>query len=340
MSAGTRGVRLVSERLIAGIDIGGTKTAVVLSRKPPEILDRRAFATRPEAGPEHALQGIVDTLRAMLAAEGSTPLDAIGISCGGPLDRVKGMIQQPPNLPTWIDIPIVEILARAFGTRCYLENDANAGALAERSFGAGKGAHSLVFLTMGTGIGAGLILNGELYRGSSDASGEIGHVRLTRSGPVGHNKAGSVEGWASGAGLAHLARSRISEAVMRGRHTMMASADEDLRKLTARDVAAAAEAGDKLAKQIIKMTGRRLGEAMAILIDLLNPECILVGGLALRLGEALLAPAREVVEREALAASVQSCRIVPAGLHEEIGDVAALCVAIEGEKDAREHGAF
>jgi glucokinase len=216
--------------------------------------------------------------------------------------------------------------------KCYLENDANAGALAEHSYGAGIDTRNLIFLTMGTGIGAGLILNGELYRGASNAAGEIGHVRLTRSGPIGYNKIGAVEGWASGAGMAKVAQLKMAEAHARGLGTTLATMNEAPQSITARDVAMAAENGDMLAKQIIRTTGQKLGEAMAILVDVLNPECIIVGGLALRLKDDLLEPARAVVKRESLSSSSAACKIMCAALGEQIGDVAALCAALEGEK--------
>jgi glucokinase len=324
----------VPDNLLAGVDIGGTKTAVVLSSRPPATLTEHVFATLPKEGPEPAIRRIVDGLRQALALqpEGKERLSAIGVSCGGPLDAATGTIHQPPNLSTWKDIPITSILAREFGVKCYLENDANAGALAEHSFGAGRGMRDLIFLTMGTGMGAGLILNGQLYRGASNSAGEIGHVRLTRTGPIGYHKAGSVEGWASGAGMAQMARTEIAKAQTRHEATLLATALNDLDELTARDVSEAAERGDPLAQRIIEATGARLGQTMAILIDVLNPEGILVGGLALRLGESLLGPARKIVERETLLSSARACRILPAALGEEIGNVAALCVAMEGER--------
>jgi len=248
------------------------------------------------------------------------------------LDPATGVIQQPPNLPTWKDVPITALLAQEFGVPCFLENDANAGALAEHIFGAGRGKNHLVFLTMGTGIGAGLILNGKLLRGASQAAGEIGHIRLTPAGPIGHGKAGSVEGWASGAGMAKLAQIKIATALQQNQPTTLADLTPDGADLTAKHIAIAAEEGDLLAQEIIRETGEKLGQAMTILIDLLNPECILVGGLALRLGESLLGPARKVIEQEALLSSARVCQIAPASLGEEIGNVAALCVAMEGEK--------
>jgi glucokinase len=323
----------VSHQLLAGVDIGGTKTAVTISAHPPEILARSEFPTAPADGPAQAIARIIESVHQSLLARGwaLNQLRAIGISCGGPLDPVRGLIQEPPNLPTWKDIAICSILEERFGVDCFLENDANAGALAEFSFGAGRGTRDMIFLTMGTGIGAGLILNGQLHRGSSMAAGEIGHVRLTHSGPRGHNKVGTVEGWASGAGMAQVATMEIRAAQARGESSLLtAVAVSGSRSLTARDVALAAHTGDRVAQAIVRKVGEKLGEAMAILVDLLNPECIVVGGLALRFGDSLLNPARDIVERDALGSSASLCRIVPAQLGEHIGDVAALCVAMKG----------
>jgi glucokinase len=309
----------MSDGVWAGVDIGGTKTAVVLSNAPPEVLCRAEFPTRPAEGPRPAMDRIVKSLRELL---GSERLRGIGVSCGGPLDSAAGVVQAPPNLSTWVDVPVSEILRREFGVLCALENDANAGAVAEHRFGAGKGARNMIFLTMGTGLGAGVIVDGRLYRGSCDAAGEIGHVRLTRSGPVGYYKAGSVEGWASGGGLGQVATAAVARARQRGQATALPIAP------TAKDVAEAARSGDVLARKLIRSTGKRLGEALAILVDILNPERIVIGGLAMRLGDDLLKPARSVLRREALPGSAAGCEVVPALLNERIGDIAALCVAM------------
>jgi len=248
------------------------------------------------------------------------------VSCGSPMDHNAGIIQSPPNLPTWVNVPITSILEKEFHAHCQLENDANAGAVAEHRYGAGRGCRNMIFLTMGTGFGAGLIVEGRLYHGASDQAGEIGHVRLTRSGPIGYNKAGSVEGWVSGGGMAQVALRAVELARKKGKKTLLAACLKDQHTITARDVGLAAQQGDTLAKQIIQSTGRRLGEVLAILVDIFNPDRIVIGGLAMRLGETLLVPARKIVKREALAADV--CQIVPAILGEQIGDIAALCVAM------------
>lgn len=317
----------MEENFWIGVDIGGTKTAVVLAHEPPAMLARIEFPTLPQQGPERAIalikQSIYDVLRQTGIDKSQT--GAIGVSCGGPLDQRAGVIQAPPNLATWVDIPITAILREEFALACRLENDADAGAVAEHRYGAGQGTQHMIFLTMGTGLGAGIIADGRLLRGARGQAGEIGHVRLSAEGPVGYHKAGSVEGWASGGGMAQAAEQEVEASMKRGERTALAA---KLGAMTAKDVAEAASAGDAVAVRIIESTGGRLGEAMAILVDVLNPERIVIGGLAMRMGERLLAPARRAMEREALPGSARICQVVPATLGESIGDVAAICIAM------------
>ncbi len=316
--------------LWVGVDIGGTKTAVVVSCKPPEVIARIEFATLPEKGPQQAIHQILAGLHKMLAQlkVGPESLRGIGISCGGPLDPHTGVIQAPPNLPTWIDIPIVEIIKKEFGCPVLLQNDANAGALAEHRYGAGQGTRNMVFLTMGTGLGAGIIIDKRLYSGSSEMAGEIGHVRLTRTGPVGYNKAGSVEGWASGGGIAQVAQAMLKSARKRGHRSLLLDLQKE-RNVTARDVGIAASQGDAVARSIVTAAGKKLGLALAILVDILNPDRIVIGGLAMRLDDMVLEPARKVLRKEALAQALAVCTVVPALLDESIGDVASLCIAMD-----------
>jgi len=317
-------------KVLVGVDIGGTKTAVVISRTPPEAIARVEFPTRPERGPEPAIELIKKAVRELLKRKKmrTRDVEAIGVSCGGPLDHVRGVIQAPPNLATWVDVPIKAILEAEFGAICRVENDANAGAVAEHRFGAGKGTRNMVFLTMGTGFGAGIIADGRLYHGTNDFAGEIGHTRLTPSGPVGYYKAGSVEGWVSGGGIAQVATATVASAVNRGRQTLLAPIFRKRKTISARDVALAAAKGDEVAIGIVRATGKRLGQVLANLIDILNPERMVIGGLAMRLGDDLWQPAMRVLEREALPHSLAVCKVVPAALNERIGDIAALCVAM------------
>jgi glucokinase len=237
--------------LLVGVDVGGTKTAVVVSQDPSSVANRIEFPTQPSAGPEIAIRRIVDAIRSLVPS--SAAIHAVGVSCGSPLDRITGVIQSPPNLPTWVNVPIRSILENEFHVPCRLENDANAGAVAEYRFGAGRGSSNMIFITMGTGFGAGLILDDRLYRGTTGAAGEIGHVRLTRTGPIGYGKPGSVEGWASGGGIAQLASSMLAAARRRSLSSVLT---QHTGPLTARDLAAAAEQGDALARQILRAAGK------------------------------------------------------------------------------------
>lgn len=319
----------------AGVDIGGTKTAVVLSRNPPDILCRSEFPTIPLRGSKIAIDQIVATLHKMILDLDTSPssLKGIGVTCGGPLNPHTGVIQAPPNLPTWIDVPIVKILENAFDCSVILENDANGGALAEHRYGAGMGAHHMVFLTMGTGLGGGIIIQDKLYRGANNMAGEIGHVRLTRGGPIGYNKVGSVEGWASGAGLAQIAERELERARLRKRNSLLLELPRG-HPVTAKDVGLAAQEGDLVARRIVEICGKKLGLGLAVLVDVLNPQRIVIGGLATRLGDLLLEPARSSMRKEALKPAREACSIVPALLGERIGDVAALCVAMSSDGTA------
>ena len=183
-----------NRKCLLGFDIGGTKCAVILAQAEGNqirIIKRVAFPTPAEA--KAAVLKFEATARTLLADHGWEP-EAIGISCGGPLDSRRGVVLGPPNLPGWDNVPISKQFSTAFGVPAYLQNDANACAVAEWRWGAGRGVNSMVFLTFGTGMGAGLILNGRLYSGVSDQAGEVGHIRLAENGPTGHGKQGSFEG--------------------------------------------------------------------------------------------------------------------------------------------------
>lgn len=299
-----------------GLDIGGTKCAVSYL-----CGDRVVEMARMPTGEFAAtFAALCATIQEIAGHQGAD----FGISCGGPLDAARGLILNPPNLPySWHNVPISRELVARFGGRAALMNDANACALAEWQFGAGRGCRHLVFLTSGTGMGAGLILNGRLYEGATGDAGEIGHVRLRSEGPVGYGKAGSVEGFTSGGGIARLAGGILS-------HTpgpWPAWAAEP-GQLTTKLIADAAHAGDPLALRIMHEAGERLGEALAVLVDLFNPERIVLGGFYPHC-HALFEPAlRAALVREALPLSVARCEILPAALGETIGNHGAVAAAL------------
>lgn len=315
---------------IVGINIGGTTCSVVLASRDAAIIGQKSFPTAAQSGADATIEQFflhLDTLLLEHAVAGKH-IRGIGISCGGPLDADAGLILSPPNLPGWDRIPIVERFAARYGVPVSLENDANAGALAEWRFGAGRGARNLIFLTFGTGIGAGLILDGRLYAGTNGMAGEIGHVRLTPTGPVGYGKAGSVEGYCSGGGIAQFARMELEQARQTGRDAGLLGALPDPQAITAKDVAVAAQADDALALEIFRKTGAYLGMALSILIDVLNPERIVIGSIYVRSADFIAPAMQATIDAEALALSRGVCRVVPAALGEDIGNYAALSVAL------------
>jgi glucokinase len=255
-------------------------------------------------------------------------LASIGISCGGPLDSQNGLILSPPNLPGWDRIDLFSPLQQ-FGIPVALQNDANACALAEWKWGAGRGCHNLIFLTFGTGMGAGLIINDRLYSGANDMAGEAGHIRLEHDGPIGYGKRGSFEGFCSGGGLAQLARLKTEAALRSGSPPSFCPTFSDLPDITAEKVGIAANQGDPLALEIFASVSRQLGRGLAVLIDILNPEKIILGSIFLR-QQAFIEPLMwETLRAEALPRTLSACQIVPAALGESLGDVASLSVAFD-----------
>lgn len=321
-----------------GIDIGGTKTAIVLARSASgesiEFLERRAFATQPAKGFDDWFRRTGTEMEKLLAEKhlDITSIEAIGMSCGGPLDNKRGILYSPPNLVGWGTVSIVDHFKNNYGIHACLENDANACALAEWKFGAAQGCKNVIFLTFGTGMGAGLILGGKLYSGTNNNAGEIGHVRLAEHGPVGYGKAGSFEGFCSGGGIAQLARTRVMEKLQGGTAVSFCSEAAALESLDARKIAEAAEEGDPFAAEILKECGMYLGRGLSLLVDLLNPERIVIGSIFARCTKFLWPAAEAVLQKECLPLSLKVCKVVPAGLGEHIGDYAAVAVALGYEE--------
>lgn len=304
--------------MFAGIDIGGTKCAITLGDREGNIKEKIRFETLDVT---KTLDKIFD------AVESLGKISAIGVSCGGPLDAEKGIIMSPPNLPGWDNIPIKEMLESRFGVPAAVQNDANACAVAENLFGAGKGKKNMVFLTFGTGLGAGIILNGELFGGTNGMAGEVGHIRLQPYGPVGFGKAGSFEGFCSGSGIAQIGRYKALEKIQTGEKVAFCSGIDDLQNITAKKIAEFAYKGDKLSQEVYAICARNMGLGISVIIDILNPQMIVIGGIYGRCRDLLEAEMQSVIKTEALASAADVCEIVPAKLGEEIGDYAALAVA-------------
>ena len=295
-----------------GLDIGGTKCAI--SAGEPEggvirLLSREEF---PTAGLSwrQVLDEFARRIEGICAQPPvSSPLASIGISCGGPLDSRRGVIMSPPNLPGWDDVPVVKFFADRFRVPVAVQNDANACALAEYLYGSGRGTKNLVFMTFGTGLGAGIIVDGRLYSGTNDNAGEIGHIRLAPAGPVGYNKEGSAEGFCSGAGMARLAKIRKGL------------------DITTKELFARVRAGDPDCTEVFRESAEKLATILAYTIDILNPEVIALGGVFMRNADLFMPILDPILDREALPLARNVCRIVPAELGVNIGDYAELAVA-------------
>lgn len=323
-----------------GFDIGGTKCAAILGKAEicgnstdGFIIDKIRFDTVQPRGWKIIVEELLSSAETLLERNGVTASEVVacGISCGGPLDSKKGVIMCPPNLPDWDNVPLVEIVEKRLGIKTKLQNDANACALAEWRFGAGKGTNNMIFLTFGTGMGAGLILDGRLYSGTNDMAGEVGHIRLAENGPLGYGKNGSFEGFCSGGGIANLAKQIVTDKFTQGIIPSFCKDESELDNITAKSVAEAAFAGDETALEIYGICGEYLGRGLSLLIDILNPEAVVIGSIYQRSSVLLEQKMQEIIRSETLSQSSEVCRILPAVLGDSIGDYAALGVALMNE---------
>ena len=302
---------MTAARLLIGIDIGGTKSAAVMGDAAGNVVARAGGSTPSDW--RDAVAFLCSCVQHVCAQCGCVPADAaaLGVSCGGPLDSATGIIYSPPNLPGWDAVPLRTLLQEAFSLPVAVENDANATALAEHRWGAGRGCQDLAFLTMGTGIGAGLILNGALYRGRGDLAGEIGHATVWPDGPLCLcGKYGCLETLASGTAIGRMGRERSGES-----------------GLTAQDVCARARSGDPIARSVIDDAARWMGIGLANLLQTLNLERIVLGTLAVHAGDLLLDPIRQETARHCWPRVWKGVQILPAALGDAAQDMAALAVA-------------
>lgn len=304
-----------------GFDIGGTKCAVVVGDDSGNVLAKTKI---PTTTVDETLAKLLEI--AALYVDEYRPVSA-GVSCGGPLDPDEGVILSPPNLPGWDHIEIVRTIRDRFNLPAVLCNDANACALAEWRYGAGQGSKNMIFLTFGTGLGAGIIIDGKIYNGANGNAGEVGHIRLNRFGPVGYGKQGSFEGFASGGGIAQLGKTAAVEKLQAGKTTAYCKSYADLDTVTAKTIAEAADAGDETALEVYGLCAEMLGYGLSILVDILNPEVIVIGSIFQRSANLLRNRMDAVMRRECLPISYEAVRVVPAALADDLGDKAALALA-------------
>jgi len=317
------------------VDIGGTKTACAIATSDGDILERREHRTPLEKGPDACLERIARDLRGVCRAARDkldSPPQSIGVAVGGPLDSGSGVVYSPPNLPGWDAVPVKGFLEQAFGLPTFVENDANAGALAEHRFGAGRGTRNLVYLTLGTGIGGGIIVDGRLYRGTTDDAGEIGHTTILPDGPPCLcGKRGCLEALVAGPAIAKRAQRLAQDhpnSQMWGIARRSPASGPDAQPITSETALEAARQGDQAAREVWRETGHYLGLGIANLVQVLNPQVVVIGTIAVHARELLLRPTRRSAREHTWPRAWKAVRIVPAKLGSKVGDLAALCCAL------------
>jgi glucokinase len=318
-------------RHVLGFDLGGTKFAFGLVREDGAVLASSRIETLADQGPEQAVRRAIAAARELIDAKGfrAESLLGIGIASPGPLDISRGCVDGSPNLPGWTGFPIAGEIGKAFGLPSRMDNDANAAAVGEFRFGAGKGFPNLVYVTISTGIGGGAIVDGRLMRGANGNAAELGHLTLDIQGPpCPCGGRGCFEKYASGTAIAHRARAALAA----GRASTMAALAGGVDEVTSRHVLEAMSQGDALAKEIWDDTLEYLGRGFAVIINTFNPDRIVVGGGVTAAGDILFAPLRKKALGYAFPRLAAVCSIVPAGLGGDVGVVGAAACAFEAAR--------
>jgi glucokinase len=318
-----------SRVLVLGIDLGGTKILSAVVDEEGKIVSRDHSVTPAAKGQAAVMQAIQESVqRALSSAEIDVDrLAAIGIGAPGPSNPEKGILYTSPNLPGWEDVPITKVMHDTFGRRVFLINDANAAALAEYRFGAGQGSSHLIYITISTGIGGGIVLDGRLYIGSIGTAGELGHMTIDHQGPA--CNCGNIGCWetlASGTALAKEAQKRLRDHAESAMRDMVSGR---LELVSAEVVQKAAEQGDELAQELIRQTAYYVGVGLANIINIFNPDAIVIGGGVSNMGDRLLAPAIKTAEERAHKMAFRSVRFAVAGLGRNSGVLGAAALALE-----------
>ena len=318
---------------VVGIDIGGTKLATVVADKTGHILGKVRQPTLSEKGPEYAIGLLFDMVREVVSQVGleQESVSAIGVSCGGPLDTKTGIVYSPPNLPGWDALPLKTQLESEFQVPVIIENDANASALAEFRFGGGRGYNAVLYMTMSTGIGGGIVIDGQVYHGANDSAGEVGHQILLPNGPrCGCGKRGCLEALCSGPAIARRAQAAIQNQLAdeKASTALLILANGRIEDVKSEHVLAAARTGDALALELVQETAYYMGWGIANLVNILNPDIVLLGTIAVAAGDLLLDPIRETVSKFAMTRPAEAVHIAPAQLGDALGDLAAVALVV------------
>lgn len=316
---------------VVGVDLGATKILSLAVAAGGRVVGRDRRPTEASQGPDAVIQRIVASVRQAIAEADlrEAELRGVGISAPGPCDVRRGMVTHPPNLPGWRNVPLARIMREALNAPTLLENDANAAAYGEHRLGAGQPYRHMIFITISTGIGGGFIIDGAVYPGASGAAGEVGHMTLEENGPpCGCGRQGCLEALASGSAIAREAGTLLTQ----GRCPLLARLLSEGRPLDAESVHLAAQQGDEDARALIERAGRYLGLGLANLINIFNPQGIVLGGGLCRIGAMLLDPARAVVRERSFSQSFADVSIVQGELGDQAGALGVAALATEREQ--------
>ena len=304
-----------------GVDVGGTNIKIALVGINGEISYSNSIPTRAEMGYEYTISAMKQAIHDLIETTQTDKNDIEGIGFGfpGQIDYKNGIVRNAPNIPGWVEVPIAETMEKEFGIPTRVDNDGRCAALGELNFGAGKGCENLICITVGTGIGSGLIVNGKLVRGASNAAGEIGHIKLElEGGPLcGCGDYGCLEAFASGPAIVAMAE----EYIKGGKSTKYRELSNG--EITPYIVSEAAKQGDAVAKRIFTILGEYIGTGLASVVNLLNPEKIIIGGGVADAGEILLNPIKETIVKRAMSISGSTVQVVPAQLGNTAGVIGA-----------------
>lgn len=307
-----------------GIDVGGTNVKIALVDKSGKIIYSNSVPTYAKMGYEYTVNNIKQAIKDLMKETNTTAkdIDGIGFDFPGQVDYKTGVVKLAPNIPGWVNVPIAQMIEEEFHIPTRIDNDVRCAALGEMKFGAGQGCENFVCITVGTGIGSGLVINGQLVRGASNAAGEIGHIKLQmKDGLIcGCGDTGCLEAYASGPSIVAMAQDYIKG----GKSTKfreMAAAEGG--EITPYMVAKAAEAGDPVAKRIFEIVGEYIGIGLTSVINLLNPEKVIIGGGVAEAGDLLLDPIRKTIKERAMVVAGSAVEIVPAQLGNSAGVIGA-----------------
>ncbi len=317
----------MNDSFIIAVDLGGTSFRVALADSTATFLNRNAEPTQASDGPLIGIQRIIETIRATASTVGMEKVKGIAVATAGPIDPNNGIILTPPSLPSWHNTPIKQRLEETFHIPVWVESDADMAAVGEHRFGAGKGYDRLVYFTVSTGIGGGIIIDGQLLRGSKISAAEIGHIIVDPRGPQCNcGGKGHVEAMASGTAIARMARERISQG---NTSSLTEFCQNDLSRLTAEMVVEAARKGDNLASEVMHEAGTSLGIAVVSLMHTLDPDIVIIGGGVSNAGELILKPVRESVAEHAMVDFKDRTRIVRSELGDDSGLYGAIAFALD-----------